>query len=194
MLKYLQAVVKNRIFFNLKSSVSKSELSPDAARCFYNLATSLFLSETSDLKHKYSGLLSVKSGKKKKPPMTSILNLQFTYLIHISIKRVVQRSLFLTCVAVGLFGVVALSGKASRVTFPNLLFFHLLLQNELPQTRLNLHTNISHTSASQKIQSEVTCLTKDDLTHLTEMFFLELLPFQGLFLLVFSRSSPSLRP
>lgn len=49
--------------------------------------------------------------------------------------------LLCTCVTVGLFGVVALSREASGVTLPDLLFFHLLLQNELSQTRLNLHTN-----------------------------------------------------
>lgn len=46
-----------------------------------------------------------------------------------------------TCVTVGLFGVVALSREATCVTLPDLLFFHLLLQNELSQTRLNLHTH-----------------------------------------------------
>lgn len=49
--------------------------------------------------------------------------------------------LLCTCVTVGLFGVISLSREATCVTFPDLLFFHLLLQNELSQTRLNLHTN-----------------------------------------------------
>lgn len=48
---------------------------------------------------------------------------------------------FLTSVTVALLGVIALSREAARVTIPNLLLLHLLLQDELPQTRLNLHTH-----------------------------------------------------
>lgn len=55
-------------------------------------------------------------------------------------KRITK--LLCTCITAGLFGIVALSREASCMALPYLLFFHLLLQNELPQTGLNLQTRI----------------------------------------------------
>lgn len=128
----------------------ESKGSPDAAHCFCNPAMSLFSWEKSDLKTwtwpliTYNDKLNRANGHKQISKSNGESKSQSTLAWQVcegSAVGVVKRSLFLTSVTVGLLGVVALSREAARVTIPDLLLLHLLLQNELSQTRLNLHTH-----------------------------------------------------
>lgn len=109
----------------------------------------------------------------------------------------------LTCIA-ALFGVVALSREAPSVPLPDLLLLPLLLQNQLPQTRLDLRTTqlvfITQHNIFASACNANTCPSITDerhrhtcrrcLTNLAELLLLQLLLFQGLFFLFFP-GSPS---
>lgn len=127
----------------LHVNVDVTELLPDATHCFYNLARSWFWLEKSDLKHKQCLKLLFDSQVRH-----SCINRTLFTFQQRNAKCTVHEAA-LTCITVALFGVVALSREATRMPLPDLLFFPLFLQNELPQTRLDLHR--THTYSSQCI-------------------------------------------
>lgn len=114
---------------NLHVSVDITEVLPGATHCFYNLAKSWFLLK-SDLKHKQFLLLAFKK-------LLFLAKWGTAGLTEFSLH--VKHTKQLTCITAALFGVVALSREAASMPLPDLLFFPLFLQNELPQTRLDLY-------------------------------------------------------
>lgn len=113
------------------------ELLPDATHCFYNLAGSWFWLEKSDLKQKQC-LTYFTFCQSEAPAALTEASLHFRKQM-----QTVHRAA-LTWITVALFGVVALSREATCMPLPDLLFFPLFLQDELPQTGLDLHGTHTH--------------------------------------------------
>lgn len=113
------------------------ELLPDATHCFYNLAGSWFWLEKSDLKQKQC-LTYFTFCQSEAPAALTEPSLHFRKQM-----QTVHRAA-LTWITVALFGVVALSREATCMPLPDLLFFPLFLQDELPQTGLDLHGTHTH--------------------------------------------------